>query len=295
MKQRLMRMFSILLMAAAMLVAIVPQAAVASSALADGEYTVPLEVLKAESNDISAAGDYIASPAKLVIEQGNMYAVLTLNNRSWWQSFQTQAAKSGGFSDVTLVSDDEANDTRVVKFEVQDANEPVRAKIHIIVTGIPGFEYDNKYDIRLKFDVGGIPAAPNKPAVSSEPQEHADVVEPVQSPGASGESDGETNTDSTTETREAAETPDTAEIDTEQAAAIEDEVPVHDGDTEPSGEAIDAETAVQTEGQPSGDTEAEQAENDNASGRTNIILLSIAVIGAVILLVLIFKARIVKK
>src|SRR5690606_27420246 len=51
-----------------------------------------------------------------------------------------------------LSEDNEAN-LRVVKFEVQDINEILNAKAHIIVTGVPGVgEYDMTHNIRLKFD-----------------------------------------------------------------------------------------------------------------------------------------------
>lgn len=301
MKQRMTRKFAVWFMAVAMLTAIVPRGAAAASALAEGEYTVPLEVLKAASDEISAAGDYIARSARLVIDQGSIQAVLTLNNRSWWQTFKTQAAGSGSLSDVLVMSEDEANDTRVVMFEVQDAYQPVRAKIHIVVTGIPGFEYDNEYDIRLKFDVGGIPVAPDMPEVSPEPEKHAPAPEPAPVPDASEDPPAVTSPDTSAESAEkpesvqSTETAKTAEAteatEQQQAAAVENGDRAHDANTDESAPIIDKEIAVQTEVQPSGDVETKQADNANASGRTTIILLSVAALGVLVLLGFMLRAR----
>ncbi len=117
---------------------------------ADGEYSVPFIVLKDTGNEQSATAEYMVSPAKVIVQNGKMHVVMTLNNSSWWQYFKVQSG--GGFTDVQVLSEDTANDKRVVKFEVKDIEQLVSAKIHVIVTGIPGFTYDNKYDIRFKFN-----------------------------------------------------------------------------------------------------------------------------------------------
>ncbi|WP_318617267.1 NEAT domain-containing protein [Sporosarcina sp. YIM B06819] len=137
--------------------AVAPQAA---SPYADGEYTVPFSVLKDTGSEPSATAEYVVNPAKLIVQNGNMHVIMTLNNSSWWQYFKVNG------TEVQVVSEDEANDKRVVKFEVKDLDQLVSAKIHIIVTGIPGFTYDNKYDIRFKFNSTNIPLAPvvEKPA-----------------------------------------------------------------------------------------------------------------------------------
>lgn len=131
-----------------------PQQAAAASPYADGEYTVPFNVLKDTGSETSATAEYVVSPAKLIVQNGKMHVVMTLNNSSWWQYFKVNGAE------VQVVSEDTANDKRIVKFEVKDLDQLVNAKIHIIVTGIPGFTYDNKYDIRFKFNSSNIPLAP---------------------------------------------------------------------------------------------------------------------------------------
>ena len=149
---------------------------------ADGEYSVPFTVLKDTGNEQSTTAEYMVSPAKVIVQNGKIYAVVTLNNSSWWQYFKVQAG--GGFADVQVVSNDTANDKRVVKFEVKDIEQLVNAKIHIIVTGIPGFTYDNKYDIRFKFNSSNIPLAPvaEKPATPPAPKPTPKPVQPTPKP-----------------------------------------------------------------------------------------------------------------
>ena len=121
----------------------------------DGEYDLPFEVLHADKDQISVADEYFEKPAKLIVKDGKFTVETTLKNSSWWQSFQV--ASNDGFVDVAEISKNNAEDTSVVQFDVQNVNEIVNGKVHIIVTGIPGFEYDNKYDIRFTFDPSGIP------------------------------------------------------------------------------------------------------------------------------------------
>lgn len=142
-----------------------PEKAAAASKFADGEYSVPFTVLKDTGNEQSTTAEYMVSPAKVIVQNDKIFAVVTLNNSSWWQYFKVQTG--GGFADVQVLSNDTANDKRVVKFEVKDIEQLVNAKIHVIVTGIPGFTYDNKYDIRFKFNSSSIPLAPvaQKPTI----------------------------------------------------------------------------------------------------------------------------------
>ncbi|GIN92387.1 hypothetical protein J22TS1_34380 [Siminovitchia terrae] len=122
---------------------------------ADGEYNLPFQVWKDNADSPSVADGYFEKPAKLTVENGEYTVQATLKNSSWWQYFKVQLGND--FVDVTTVSDE--NDTRVVQFKVDDLNQILNAKVHIIVTGIPGLNYDNKYDIRFKFDPSGIPLA----------------------------------------------------------------------------------------------------------------------------------------
>lgn len=118
----------------------------AATTYKDGEYSLPVTVLQGDNNERSKTNDYIVSPAKLIVNNGQNTVQLTLKNSSWWKSFSVSTGS------VTTIS--ESNDTRVVQFPVQDLNEIVHANIHIVV---PDIDYDNKYNVRFKFDPSGIP------------------------------------------------------------------------------------------------------------------------------------------
>lgn len=117
----------------------------AASKYAEGEYNLPFTVLKGDSDEASMTNDYLISPGKLIVKDGKNIVQITLKNSSWWQDFSV--ASSG----VTVLSD--ANDTRVVQFEVANLDQILNSKIHVIV---PDIDYDNKYDVRFKFDTSGL-------------------------------------------------------------------------------------------------------------------------------------------
>lgn len=114
----------------------------------DGEYSLPVVVYKTGTNERSVTNDYIVSPAKLIVKNGQNYVQLTQKNASWWKSFSVDTGA------VTTIS--EGNDTRVVQFPVPDLTKPVNAHLHVVV---PDINYDNKYQVRFSFDASGIPTA----------------------------------------------------------------------------------------------------------------------------------------
>lgn len=122
----------------------------AASNYEEGEYSIPFTVLKGDSSETSMTNDYLQSPGKLIVKNNKNIIQLTLKNKSWWQYFKVNGV------DVTVVSENNAADTSVVQFEVQDLTNIVPAKIHVIV---PDINYDNKYDIRFQFDASNIPTA----------------------------------------------------------------------------------------------------------------------------------------
>lgn len=164
----------------------------AASEYADGEYNLPFTVLKDSSDEESMTNDYMTSPAKLVVKDGKNLVQVNLKNSSWWQYFKVQSG--GNFVDVTVLS--EGNDTELVQFEVQDLDQLLNAKIHVIV---PDINYDNKYDIRFKFNTSNLSATAaeetndtgekevnkeDKNVVAGKKQEN-DKVEPEKNPKTS--------------------------------------------------------------------------------------------------------------
>ncbi|KAA0966896.1 hypothetical protein FQ087_11975 [Sporosarcina sp. ANT_H38] len=163
MKKQIMMLFSILLVLFTVLPASQIEAAEVTTPVKQ-EFELPLDVLQVENDDKSAAAQYVKSPAKIVVEDGKTFAYVTLLSSKWWQSLKVQTKQPGTFTDAEVISEDTKADTRVVKFEVQDLSKELNAKIHIIVTGVPGLgEYDHSYDIRLKFDSSKIPVTPEVP------------------------------------------------------------------------------------------------------------------------------------
>lgn len=210
-----------------------PQQAAAASPYADGEYTVPFSVLKDTGSEPSATAEYVVSPAKLIVQNGKMHVVMTLNNSSWWQYFRVNGAE------VQVVGEDTANDKRVVKFEVKDIEQLVGAKIHIIVTGIPGFTYDNKYDIRFKFNSSNIPLAPvaEKPA----PTPTTKPAEPEKAATTSPQKPAETKEEKKPEVTPKIE--EKQAVSKEEAVSEKTEEPVVEKPTEP----VDAEAPTNKE------------------------------------------------
>lgn len=269
----------------------------AGTTFADGDYTVPFTVLKESGNEQSATADYMVSPAKVKIQNDKATVTVTLNNSSWWQYFKVQG------KDVQVVS--EANDKRVVKFDVTDLRQPVKAKIHVIVTGIPGFEYDNKYDIRLSFNTSSIPAPPaekpvttppvketkpeTKPEATKKPEEkptQQKVEKPVEKKEVSKNETTVTEKASKSESEKESKTEDasTTDVETDEnvdaAKDEEDELGVEDradelAEEEEAAEEISIEETEQDE------AVAEEVADEKGSSNT-ILFIVLAVIFAIL-------------
>lgn len=277
-----------------------PQKAVASSKFADGEYSVPFTVLKGTSDEQSTTADYVVSPAKVIVQNGKTHVVMTLNNSSWWQYFKVNSA------DVQVLSD--SNDKRVVKFEVGDIEQLVNAKIHIIVTGIPGFNYDNKYDIRFKFNSSSIPLAPvaEKPAETPapKPENKPSQVEkgpavssskPVEKKAEKKQETGNNTVQTTEDSKEKTDTSDTAELESEkepesdEAAEKQEEVDIEEEELEEQTEEELEEVPDLTEEQVVEEIESEKTEKSNSGFKIFIIILFAFIIGGGTLFI--FKNR----
>ncbi|WP_339251557.1 NEAT domain-containing protein [Sporosarcina sp. FSL W8-0480] len=134
-----------------------PSAAAEVNAQEQQTYELPFKVLKADSDEVSAAGQHVKSPAQVKVENGKNIVYMTLLNSQYWQSMKIQDGTD--FVAVEVVSEDEEAKTRLVKFEIKDVKKILSAKAHIIVTGIPGMgTYDTVHDIRFQFEGSNVPA-----------------------------------------------------------------------------------------------------------------------------------------
>ncbi|WP_042429631.1 NEAT domain-containing protein, partial [Geomicrobium sp. JCM 19039] len=126
------------------------QVASAQEAIPDGSYEVDFSVLKDGTDEVSVMDDYTKKPAVLHVNQGSYTIDLTIKNANWYEDFTVQ-----GDRPQVISENPEANE-RTVQFQTDDPSSKTDAWVHIIVTGIPSFNYDNMYDVQIDFDVDSI-------------------------------------------------------------------------------------------------------------------------------------------
>lgn len=124
----------------------------------DGSYKLPFKVLKEDEDDISTTEQYIKNPAKVIIK-GDVYKVrMTLTDGSWWKYLKVQSKQSRKFKNVRIIKEDKKKNTKLVEFTVEDIDEIMKAKVHLVIKEI---DYDHKYNIRFKFETSHLPLNPN--------------------------------------------------------------------------------------------------------------------------------------
>ncbi len=130
--------------------------------LESGEYTVDFNVLKNGTDSISVMDGYTEKPAVLSVEEAGTYLELTLKNSDWITLFQTK--QQGSFVDAEVVSENTNDNTRVVRFPIEDVSQKQDVYTHVV---IPSLNYDNYYTVQLKLDETSItkvtPEQPNNP------------------------------------------------------------------------------------------------------------------------------------
>lgn len=117
--------------------------------IADGTHKINYEMKEAGNENTSIADGYFSKPATLTVENGVKHIQLTVTSSSMVKSL---SAPSGP---VNVVSEDKGNETRTVKFKVDDLSQPVNMEMHIVVPDL----YDMTHTARADFDVSGLPAA----------------------------------------------------------------------------------------------------------------------------------------
>ncbi|MHA6481205.1 NEAT domain-containing protein [Paenibacillus sp. strain BS8-2] len=119
--------------------------------VAQVEYELYYGMLHATNNAFSSADKYLAKPAKVLpLEDGTFEVTLTINESSVIRNLQIE--RNEVFTEVEPVSSNTSNDTRTVRFIVNDLSQLMKAKIRA-VTNLPnGGVYDMTHDIRLNFN-----------------------------------------------------------------------------------------------------------------------------------------------
>ena len=121
-----------------------------SAQIADGTYKVNYEMKEAGSANTSIADGYFKKPATLTVENGVQYIQLTVTGSNYIKSLSTPAGP------VSIVSENQANQTRVVKFKVNgDLSQPLNMGMHIVVPDM----YDMTHTARAVFNVNDLPKA----------------------------------------------------------------------------------------------------------------------------------------
>lgn len=117
---------------------------IANAEMADGTHEIDYEMKEASSDSTSIADGFFTKPATLTVEDGEQHIQLTVTSSSMIQSL---SAPTG---EVDIVDENEEEDTRTVKFRVdQDLSEPLEMEMHIIVPDL----YDMTHTARAVFDV----------------------------------------------------------------------------------------------------------------------------------------------
>ncbi|MGT8905697.1 NEAT domain-containing protein [Bacillus safensis] len=143
----------------------------AQNQLKDGVYRINYSVLKGDTDEASRMSDYFSHPASLTVKNGKQTISFTVKDHKSVASLKTE--KNGSYQEAKTVSKDEAKNTRVVSFDVDDLKNEVKGIVHIVVAAA---NYDQTYDIRFQFDSKSIapvkdgqvveeekPAAPETP------------------------------------------------------------------------------------------------------------------------------------
>lgn len=143
----------------------------ASAQIADGTHSLPYQVNQPNSSSVSIANDYFLKPAKVTVENGTATVQITLKNSAWITKFEPP----GG---ATVISEDQAADTRVVQFTVKDFSQPINTAMKIDIEDI---NYHHEYTVALVFDAsaaGGTKAEGDSKTPSSATDSDEKVANP---------------------------------------------------------------------------------------------------------------------
>lgn len=124
-------------------------AAPVSAQIADGTYQVNYQVKHASNDNASIADGYFTKPASVTVANGVSTVTITLTGADMIKSL------SGPSGPVTVVSEDTASNTRVVKFTANNLAQAQTMKMKISVPDL----YDQEHSARLVFNTSDLPQA----------------------------------------------------------------------------------------------------------------------------------------
>ncbi|MFI3914731.1 NEAT domain-containing protein [Carnobacterium maltaromaticum] len=143
-----------------------------------GEYQVQLNFYKDQTGgstkESSAANAYLDHTGTIKVENNQPYLYVTVKNSGWWKNFATSKSGErpatpvpaenyqGTYQDVEVISENPADNTRKVRIKMESLDKIIFSYMHINVDTVPGFNYDNWYQVDLTID-------PSSLVVVSEP------------------------------------------------------------------------------------------------------------------------------
>ena len=116
-------------------------------------------------------GRYLQNPS-VVIKDGEATVSVTLTSSHMIAAFQVE--HNGEFIDTEVVSEDEAENTRVVSFPVENLNAIIAGKVSVD-TGNPTYGIMH-HDVRLQFDPSEIPLADEEPEEEPKEEEPGTII-----------------------------------------------------------------------------------------------------------------------
>ncbi len=156
---------------------------------ADGIYSMDYKVLKDGTEEDSMMSNYVVSPGKLTIKDGKYHLAIGVNSSEWITSFQTE--QNGEFADAEVVSEDEATNTRVVAFPIEDINEKQNVRVQV---EIPEYNYYHTYTVQFAYDTDSMQLLDEDVKNPGDKGENPGNVTPINAPGGNDNTPGGNDT-----------------------------------------------------------------------------------------------------
>ncbi|MEK4921810.1 NEAT domain-containing protein [Cytobacillus sp. FSL R5-0569] len=142
--------------------------------LADGQYTIKYQVLYDGQPAPANWAGFFQSPATLTIAKGVPYISFNLGASHVITNLQSEL--NDVFEDVEVVSENAAEQTKLVKFQIADVNQLTNLRMVM--------SYGSTHDVALEYDVDSIQPIGNDPGTEEPGGENPGTEEPgTEEPG----------------------------------------------------------------------------------------------------------------